>query len=92
MEKKKALFTLDPRNANTLFDIMEKYGDSEVPYVGKNVSGETVEFHVAHDSIIVFTFQKNGWLREDVYTKNGPFIEREELYKGRWKPGQNTLK
>lgn len=63
--------------------MMELYGDSQAPFGGANEAGEDVLVSIAHDSIVVSTFQKNGWLRKNYYDENG--FDAGETFDGRWK-------
>lgn len=54
-----------------------EYGDSDMPFCGKNADDENVVISVFPDKIIVETFQSNGWVRENVYHTDGT---AEELY------------
>lgn len=58
-------------------DVMEKYGDSDMPFGGKNEDGENVLVSVYYDRIVIETFQSNGWTRFNSYWKDGT---REEWY------------
>ncbi|PAV40010.1 hypothetical protein CJ260_00800 [Megasphaera sp. ASD88] len=84
MEKKKAVFVVDPTDYDGLLEIMEKFGDSKYIYTGHNENNEEVNIHVSHDSIIVDTYQENGWLRRNVYTNDDGDIIKEEMYPERW--------
>lgn len=64
-------------------ECMAKYGDSEQPFFGKNSNGETVCVHIAKDSIIIDTYQSNGWLRKNYFNSNG--VADGEAFEGRWK-------
>ena len=61
---------------------LTKYGDSKTMYPGVNENGEKIHISIAHESIVVMTFQSNGWMRKNVYHRDGT---REELFEGRWK-------
>lgn len=63
--------------------LMELYGDSQTPYGGVNEAGEDVLISITRDSIVVSTFQKNGWLRKNFYDENG--FDAGETFEGRWK-------
>ncbi|WP_417342055.1 hypothetical protein [Evtepia gabavorous] len=84
MEKQRATFTLDPTDYNGLLGIMRDYGDSQFPFFGENEEGEDVEIHVCKDSITVVTYQKNGWVRRNVYTHSDGDITSEELFDGKY--------
>lgn len=63
--------------------MMELYGDSQTAYGGVNEDGEDVLVSIARDSIVVSTFQKNGWVRKNFYDENG--FDAGETFDGRWK-------
>lgn len=71
---------LDPTNFESMVTLMDKYGDSDTLYPGTNENGETVHISIFHDKIVVVTFQKNRWIRKNVYWRDGT---REELFEGR---------
>ena len=62
--------------------LMREFGKSTMPFSGKNEDGETVILHVAEDSIIVETFQSNGWVRKNYYGADGS--AEGETFDGRW--------
>ena len=51
--------------------IMKEYGGMESALTGTNENGETTVLHISHDSLIVETFQKNGWIRKNYYDAEG---------------------
>lgn len=61
--------------------LMRKYGNC-APFVGHNVEGEKVILPIAPDSIILETYQKNGWIRKNYYDSCG-FLNGE-MYDGKW--------
>ena len=62
--------------------LMERYGGSRFPYSGVNEDGEQVLVSINPDSIIINTFQTNGWVRVNYYDGEG-FAEGES-FDGRW--------
>lgn len=62
--------------------LMEKYGDSPTDFIGHNDDDEMVLTAIYFDKIIVTTYQKNHWIREDWYNADGEY--ESEMYKGRW--------
>ena len=82
MENKELTFTVDPSDFDGMLEVMDKYGDSETMYFGKNEDEENVTISVFHDMIVVETYQTNGWVRKDIHHRDG---SREEMYNGRWK-------
>lgn len=63
--------------------IIEQYGNSDMPFEGVNADGEMTELHVAPDGIIKKTYQANGWLRVNYYDANGH--DDGETFEGKWK-------
>lgn len=63
--------------------IMKEYGGIESALTGVNENGETTLLHIAHDSLIVETFQHNGWIRKNYYDAEG--YADGESYNGKWK-------
>lgn len=51
--------------------LMKEYGKFQMPYFGVNEDGENVELHIAEDSIVVRTYQENGWIRVNYYDAEG---------------------
>lgn len=72
-----AIFELDPTDWAGMCKIMDEFGDEPLPFHGENENGESVIIGVCHDSISVQTFQKNGWMRTNIYNRYG---ENEELF------------
>ncbi len=73
---------IDPSDLKGLVALMDQYGDSQCMTIGSNENGEDVTISIFHDKIITETYQANGWMRQNVYHRDG---SREELFKGRWK-------
>lgn len=48
---------------------------------GKNEEGETVAISVNKDNITVETYQKNGWVRENIYWEDRNVEELYHKYK-----------
>lgn len=58
--------------------LMKEYADKfPTALLGHNEDGEVVSTSINHDNIVVETFQKNGWIRTNVYWEDGTI---EELY------------
>lgn len=81
MEEKNLTFELDPTNLASMRELMDKYGNSTTMYTGVNTEGEDVMISIAADNIVCSTNQRNGWVRQNVYWRDGTC---EELYEGRW--------
>lgn len=73
---------IDPTDHKGLVALMEEYGEDGELAFGENQEGEFVTMTIEADRITTETMQKNGWLRRNVYWKDGT---REELYKGKWR-------
>ena len=71
---------LDPTDFGSMLTLMDTYGDSDTLYPGTNEEGETVHISIFHDKIVTVTFQKNRWIRKNIYWRDGT---REELFEGR---------
>lgn len=68
---------------NVRRELMKLYGESRTAYSGTNEDGEDVLVSIAPDSIVVSTFQSNGWVRKNYYGKDG--LPEGETFDGRWK-------
>jgi len=62
--------------------LMQEFGKSTTPFSGVNEDGESVILHIAEDSIIVETYQSNGWVRKNYYDAEG--FAAGETFDGRW--------
>ena len=63
--------------------LMERYGGSRFPYSGVNEDGEQVLVSISTDSIVINTFQSNGWVRVNCYDAEGQ--QDGETFDGHWK-------
>ena len=81
-ETKPLSFTVDPTDYPGLLKVMDEYGDSEFPFSGNNENLEETMISVAKERIDVTTYQHNGWIRRNVYWRDGT---SEELFEGKWK-------
>jgi len=63
--------------------LMQEFGKSTTPFTGINEDGENITLHIAEESIIVETYQNNGWVRKNYYDADG--YADGETYEGRWK-------
>lgn len=84
MADKKAEISFDPNDFAGMLKLMDVYGDSDSMLSGKNENGEDVNIGIYHDRIAVVTFQSNGWMRQNVYYRDGTI---DETFDGRWKEG-----
>ncbi len=81
MNTEKAIFTFDPSDINGMLKLMEQYGDSEMPFAGKNEDGEDILISISKNQITVRTMQRNGWCRKNIYTSyEGGDFTAEELF------------
>lgn len=83
MKLKKPIFEFDPTDLDGMIKIMQDYGDSEQPFGGKNENGEDITISVSKNCIVVHTYQKNGWIRRNIYTLSDGDIISEELFDGK---------
>ena len=75
--------TINPRDHKSLCKIMDKYGPTTTTMLcGENEDGEATYTSIFNDHIVVDTHQSNGWVRRNVYWRDGT---REELFDGKWK-------
>ena len=63
--------------------LMKRYGGSRFPYSGVNEDGEQVLVSISADSIVINTFQSNGWVRVNYYDAEGS--PDGETFDGHWK-------
>ena len=63
--------------------LMEEFGSSTEPFIGENQDGERILIHVNPDSIVLETWQNNGWVRKNYYYYGEDFCE--ELFDGKWR-------
>lgn len=82
MTESKNPIYLDPTSPKDLIKIMDEHGDDDCMHIGRNENGESVHMSVSHDRIDVVTMQANGWVRRNVYWRDGT---REELFEGKWR-------
>ena len=82
MTEKALTFVFDPTDLKAMCKLMDEYGDSDTMFTGTNTELEDTTISIFHDRIVYVTFQSNGWVRKNVYWRDGT---REELFDGRWK-------
>lgn len=82
MEKKKLNFTFDPTDLGEMCALMDKYGNSDTMFFGGNTEFEETTISIFQEKIVYVTYQHNGWVRKNVYWRDGT---REELFDGKWK-------
>lgn len=69
-------------------ELMQKYGKDSWPYDGVNEDGEQVMVSISTDSIVVKTYQHNGWTRVNYYDEEG--YPNGEKFEGRWGTPKNV--
>lgn len=68
---------LDPTDQESMNRLMDEHGDSKTMYPGINEDGEDVYISIFHDKIVTSTTQSNGWIRKNIYWRDGT---REETF------------
>lgn len=63
--------------------LMELYGNSDTMFSGVNQDGESVLLSIWPTSMVLTTFQSNGWTRIDTFGADGH--KESEVYDGKWK-------
>lgn len=81
MKQESRTFTFDPSDLEAMRKLMDERGDSDTMFLGVNENMEDTTISVFHDKIIYVTFQSNGWVRKNIYWRDGT---REELFDGKW--------
>ena len=72
-----AIFELNPSDWERMLKLMDEYGDEPLPFHGKNEYDEPIIISVNPDNITTQTFQDNGWIRTNIYNRDG---HCEELF------------
>ena len=72
---------IDPSDLNSMVKIMDKYGPLDTMLGGLNDNNEKTYNSIFKDKIVVVTNQKNGWVRKNIYWRDGTC---EELFEGKW--------
>lgn len=73
---------IDFSNRHQLGELMDRSEDFPYMLSASNSDGETQQISINCDNIIVNTLQNNGWVRANVYWRDGT---REELFDGKWR-------
>lgn len=87
MEMMNLTFAFDPADLRSMCELMDKYGESEMMFLGVNTNGEDTTISIATENIVYVTYQHNGWVRKNIYWRDGT---REETFDGRWKHPQGN--
>ena len=74
--------TIDFDNSASLLQVMNTYGHIGHDIFGMNSNGESMVIAIHSDKIIANTYQRNGWVRQNVYHRDG---ETEELFLEKWR-------
>lgn len=72
---------LNTRNYEEMIELMKRHKEFDQMLFGMNEDGENTQVSINEDNIVISTYQRNGWIRENVYWRDGTV---EELYEGRW--------
>lgn len=68
----------------SMIELMDKYHTTKHMLSGTNELGEHTTASIFKDKIVVVIHQKNGWVRENVYWRDGTceetFKEKEDAY------------
>ena len=67
----------DPTDQEAMNKLMDEHGKSKTMYPGTNEHGEDVYISIFDDKIVTSTSQSNGWIRKNIYYRDG---NREEMY------------
>ena len=67
----------DPTDQEAMNKLMDEHGNSDTMYPGINEHGEDVYISIFHEKIVTSTTQSNGWIRKNIYYRDG---SREEMY------------
>ena len=72
----------DPADLSGMLSLMDAYGNSSTVFPGENEHGEAVYLSIFPDKIVTTTEQENGWVRINIYNRDGT---REETFDGKWR-------
>lgn len=72
------LWISDPEQRRKFMDRHEEFQSA---LFGNNESEELVMVSINKDCIVTSTFQKNRWVRKNIYWRDGTI---EETFEGRW--------
>lgn len=72
---------IDPYDLDGLRKIMDEHCHLETMVFGENELGELTAASIFKDQIVVETYQSNGWLRKNIYYRDG---SRDEMFNGKW--------
>ena len=75
--------TIDFSNRSALLQVMNTYGNIGHDIFGMSSNRESMVISIHPDKIVANTYQRNGWVRQNVYHRDG---ETEELFLEQWEP------
>jgi len=81
MKEESQTFTFDPSDYKAMLKLMDEKGDSDTMFLGANENMEDTTISIFHDKIVYVTFQSNGWVRKNIYWRDGT---TEEIFDGKW--------
>lgn len=82
MDKPVGVIDIDFSNINFLRSLMRTYGPTtDYLLSGENSDGDRLVIGINEDNIKCYTYQKNHWIRVNVYWYDGTV---EELFEGKW--------
>ena len=67
----------DPTNQEAMNALMDEHGKSKTMYPGTNEHGESVYISIFENKIVTMTSKINGWMRKNIYYRDG---SREETF------------
>lgn len=70
-------FEIDLTDLKASRKLMDELGESKTMFFGRNAYGETTCTSITHESIVMETYQDNGWIRQNWLYYNG---DTEEHY------------
>ena len=71
MKKSETVICFDPSDPTGMESLMDRYGDSKTMFVGKDEEGQSVDISIFPDKIVTSAFQANGWIRKNIYARDG---------------------
>jgi len=67
----------DPTNQEAMNALMDEHGKSKTMYPDTNEHGESMYISIFENKIVTMTSQINGWMRKNIYYRDG---SREETF------------
>ena len=75
------MFVVDPTDLNEMIALMDRHDEFDESLLGINENKEVIVIGVFKDRLAVRTLQVNGWVRLNVYYRDGSV---EEMFEERW--------